>query len=443
MQRTLVGLIGSCTLVGALVACGSNGDDSPMDVAAGTGGAAAGNTAPATNSAGSGGSSSASAGTAAPGSGSGGTQAGGSGSSGGAAPALGSGGAAAAVDAGMMAMMPDPNMPYPDPRGGCKINSGFPGDDTCMLPPDPKEGMQIHIGPSDYNDAAQINAYIMHAGEESSECVSFHTPNGEDIYYQTSALSGRAGTHHIINTMYKQQVDDSVGFVACLNEFSTDPEVVIDSLPGASKAYMARPIVAPENMNIGRKIPGKASSQADMHYFNFTESDILREFWMNIYFVPKEQVTTEANQIRGMGGTNWSFSPIQPGTDMVYEYSCPIDKDGRITSLLGHYHAHGKRFTAFLNRAGGTREKVFEMYDYQDPRTFQYDSVTTNPAFSDSAAGAYTGTLMVKAGDTLDWECHIVNDSNVGLTYTNMVKTGEMCNLWGTSIGPKISCNPF
>ena len=51
-----------------------------------------------------------------------------------------------------------------------------------------------------------------------------------------------------------------------------------------------------------------------------------------------------------------------------------------------------------------------------------------------------TGILNVKAGDSLDWECHIVNDSDVGLTYMNEVKTGEMCNLWGKSVGPLINC---
>ena len=38
-----------------------------------------------------------------------------------------------------------------------------------------------------------------------------------------------------------------------------------------------------------------------------------------------------------------------------------------------------------------------------------------NPMFSDNAGGATSGVLNVKAGDSLDWECHIVNDSDVAL----------------------------
>ena len=400
-------LVCSCVLGLALVACGSSGSDKPAETPAKSGAVK-----PTKGSN--------------PGAQANGADAG--------EPA----GNAADAGADMMMAATDPTMPYPDPRGACKLDTGFPDDNACILPPDPKEGMQIHIGPTDYKDPDQINKFIFHAGEERSECWSFHTPNNQDIYYQTSTLSGRAGTHHIIDTMYKADVTDG-GFTMCMDEFSTTGGI-IDALPGASRAYHARSIVAPENQHIGRMVPAKAGAQADMHYFNFTDGDILREFWLNIYFAPKEQITTLATQIRGMGGFGWSRTPIAPGTDMVYQYSCPITSDGRILQLLGHYHSHGKRFTAYLHHANGNRDKVFEMYDYKDPRTFDYNTIVKNPEFSDAAPGAWTGELNVKSGDSLDWECHIVNDSDVGLTYVNMVKTGEMCNLWGASVDSMIGC---
>jgi hypothetical protein len=330
-------------------------------------------------------------------------------------------------------------MKYPDPRGACNLHSGFPGDEACILPPKPEEGMQIHVGPSDYNNPDEVNKFVFHPGQESSQCWTFHTPNKDQVYYQTFVLSGRPGTHHIINTMYKVEIADG-GFTTCQDGGTGTNSNIIDNLPGASRAYMPRGTVAPENEHVGRAIPGNTASQADMHYFNYTDKDILREFWMNIYFVPKDQISQEGTQIRGMGGFSWLGSPIQPGTDKTYSYSCPIDGDGRIIELLGHYHSHGKRFTASLQRANGEVQKVFEMYDYLDPATFQYDSTSKNPAFSDSAAGATSGMLEVHAGDSLLWDCHVINDSMTALTYTNNVKTGEMCNLWGESIGPKINC---
>lgn len=335
-----------------------------------------------------------------------------------------------------------PTMPgvtvYPDLRGGCTINSGYPDDHACIPAPSPEEGMQIHVGPTDYTNKAEVAKYIMKPGEESSECWTFHTPNTQEIYYQTYVLSGRAGTHHIINTMYNVEMQDG-GFGACADPGTGTNGNIIDNLPGASKAYMPRGQVAPENKNIGRKIGPKVASQADMHYYNFTDHDIIREFWMNIYYAKKEDITMTGDQIRAMGGISWQGPlGIAPGTTNTYKYECPISGNGRILALLGHYHSHGKQFTASIRRKdSGMVQKVFEMYDYMDPAQFEYDSVSKNPMFSANAAGAVTGLLDVKDGDVLMWDCKIVNDSDVTLTYTNEVKTGEMCNLWGESLGIK------
>jgi hypothetical protein len=324
---------------------------------------------------------------------------------------------------------------YPDPRGACKIDSGYPDDHACILPPAKSEGIQIHVGPRNYDDKDEVAKFLLHPGEETSQCWTFHTPNDQEFYYQTSVLSGRAGTHHIINTMLTDDMDDG-GWGRCADGGTGTASNILGPLPGASKAYMARGHVAPENKHIGRKIPGHTTAQADMHYFNYTDHDILREFWMNIYFVDASQITDDAQQIRGMGGFDWSTNPIPPGHDEVYKYECPIKGNGRILNLLGHYHSHGKHFSASLQRGGkGEPEKVFEMYDYMDPATFEFDSRSMNPDFSDAAAGAFTGVLEVHDGDVLGWECHIINDSDVGLRYVNEVKTGEMCNLWGTSFG--------
>jgi hypothetical protein len=323
---------------------------------------------------------------------------------------------------------------YPDPRGECNITSGYPDDHACILPPSASEGMQIHIGPATYDDPDEVAKFVLHPGEETSQCWTFHTPNDREVYYQTSVLSGRAGTHHIINTMLDQDLEDG-GFGSCVDGGTGQAKTNIGPLPGASKPYMPRNHVAPENAHIGRKIPPHVTAQADMHYYNFTDHDILREFWLNIYYAGPAQITGEAQQIRGMGGFDWNQHPIEPGTDQVYEYECPISGDGRILSLLGHYHAHGKRLTATLKRGDGAPEKVFEMYDYLDPASFEYDSRTENPPFSDAAAGALSGILEVHDGDVLGWQCHVVNDGEVPLRYVNEVNTGEMCNLWGLSYG--------
>ena len=126
-----------------------------------------------------------------------------------------------------------------DPRGKCEINSGYPGDESCLLPPDPSEGFQIHVGPSDYADAAKVAPFIFEPGQESSQCWTFHTPNTEDIYYQGWVLSGRPGTHHIINTMYATDQADGTTFTGCRDPGTGTAPDILDNLPGASKALHA------------------------------------------------------------------------------------------------------------------------------------------------------------------------------------------------------------
>jgi hypothetical protein len=337
-----------------------------------------------------------------------------------------------------------------DIRGHCGLKTNFADDNACIPAPKPGEGIQIHVGPSNYDDPAEVAKYIMKPGEESSECFNLRTSNTEKVVYQSFMLSGRAGTHHMINTLYSGGANVPTGsFGPCgggASQGDAESAMPIGSLPGASKAYMARSAVAPEYAHVGRELAPNALLSGDMHYFNFTDKDILREVWLNLYFAPEgTQVTELSDQIRGFGGLGWNREPIPPGTDMVYKYECPIMGAGKIMSLLGHYHAHGKRFTASLKRASGTVDKVFEMFDYLDPATFDYNSITTNPMFAPNTAGALSGVLDVADGDVLQWECHIINDSNAALAYTNEVKTGEMCNIWGYSIGTNapITCDLF
>jgi hypothetical protein len=76
-------------------------------------------------------------------------------------------------------------------------------------------------------------------------------------------------------------------------------------------------------------------------------------------------------------------------------------------------------------------------------RPFYFDSLTNNPSFTGSAAGAHSGSLNVQAGDVLEWECRVDNDSDIALRYTNEIQAGEMCNLFGETVGVNVSCVVF
>jgi hypothetical protein len=254
-------------------------------------------------------------------------------------------------------------------------------------------------------------------------------------------MSGRAGTHHIITQTFSGNLPEDTwgncGGVESVDLTNLNNVPMQNGyLPTATKSYMPRGKVAPEYAHVGRLIEAKTLVQSDMHYYNFTDKEILREYWMNVYYpAPEQKITVYADVLVGFGGTGWSAMPIKPGTDMVYKYECPFTGNGQLMQLYGHYHAHGKRFTSAIKRKNGPIEKVFEMFDFRDPAIYDYNSVTQNPMFSATGAGAVSGQVAIHDGDILQWECHIINDSDVGLAFTNEVNTGEMCNIWGFTIG--------
>src|SRR5688572_30391030 len=60
-------------------------------------------------------------------------------------------------------------------RGQCEIDSGFLGDDTCLVAPAEGEGIQIHIGPASYSEA-DVAPWLVEPGDETSQCYFFTTP---------------------------------------------------------------------------------------------------------------------------------------------------------------------------------------------------------------------------------------------------------------------------
>ena len=144
------------------------------------------------------------------------------------------------VDAGMhMGNLPNT---IPSARGKCDLDTGFPDDNACLSPPDPGEGMQIHIGPTDYDDPIRSMPFVMHPGDESSECVasSATAERRRHLLPVVRVLSGRPARITSSTRCYKDAVEDSVGFTVCMNEFSTDPGPSSTALPGASKRAMPR-----------------------------------------------------------------------------------------------------------------------------------------------------------------------------------------------------------
>ncbi|HMI89775.1 MAG TPA: hypothetical protein VK509_00350, partial [Polyangiales bacterium] len=59
--------------------------------------------------------------------------------------------------------------PCHDDPNPCNIDSGYPGDEYCLPPPAPEQGLQVHFGPSDYENTADVATYLLQADEEFND----------------------------------------------------------------------------------------------------------------------------------------------------------------------------------------------------------------------------------------------------------------------------------
>src|SRR5262249_14755442 len=122
----------------------------------------------------------------------------------------------------------------------------------------------------------------------------------------------------------------------------------------------------------------------------------------------------------------------QPNTEKLIEGSAMAPHDLRPVWGTGHFHAHTVRFTAW-HVSGSQKTLILEDYNWPEPSNFPFHSVpmNTSPEPMNKVPGAMSGILNLKQGDRIDWECHIINDSNATLKFSNAVFTGEMCNMFG------------
>jgi len=314
--------------------------------------------------------------------------------------------------------------------------TAFPGDEYCILPPDPKDGTQVHMGPASYDNPDP--SFIMRGGEEITDWYYTKAPNTEEHYFYRLALRMRAGSHHMINRLLDAPQADGFQPFGDLS-FGNGPGS--RSFQGAQRTDTDRPegafAIAPENQGLGDKLLVNQQFSLNLHHFNFGESDVLREVWINIWYVPQAEVKNTIEAIAAFG--NPLDVTIAPGASANLQYACDITADSRIITLNGHRHSHTTRFGVWLVRDGG-EIPLYDSFHYDDMPTYQYDSVSTNPA-ADGATrtdGAFTGILNVKSGDKLHFECDIVNDSQNTLRFANEVETGEMCILFGSRVGASV-----
>jgi hypothetical protein len=303
----------------------------------------------------------------------------------------------------------------------CGLHTKYAGDNFCILPPPPDKGFQLHIGPAD--PANPSPQYILAPGQEITNDFSATSTNDKEVYFYYRQYRQRTGAHHNIITSGGGG-DSGLGQrIATFNTLAED--------------YPQGGIIAPENKGVGIRLPAHTSINVSLHSINTSESPELREVWVNFWYRDPTEVTDPVQEV-------FSIAPmagIPPHGDVMIEGSCSTAGAGRLLWAYGHRHANNVRFSVWHN-SGGKKDLIYQAYNWEEPITFDYSSTVMNPLpdiGGKETEGASSGIMAFKAGDSLSFECHVVNKTNGTLNFTNNTYTGEMCILDAETVGA--GCN--
>lgn len=309
----------------------------------------------------------------------------------------------------------------PDTTGECGLDTGFIGDDQCILPPPPDKGFQIHIGPDDYDNIPA--EYLLDPGEERTDDFPATSSNAEDRHFYRRQYRMRPTAHHMIVS--------AGGGIGGGHRIAT---------ANLSQDFPADGTIAPENEGVGIPIAAHEEINVSLHAINTTETPQLREIWVNFWYRDSAEVTEEAEPVfevgSGAGEDGFTFA-IPAGAETVLgPYTCRIGTDSRMLWLYGHRHANNVRFSVWRQR-GATRDVLYEGFHWEEPLLLQYSSLVDNPT-PDRAThteGGWSGRLDLAPGDEIQWECEIVNTQASTLRFSNETYTGEMCIIDAEIVG--------
>jgi hypothetical protein len=295
----------------------------------------------------------------------------------------------------------------------CGLLTQYAGDEYCILPPPADKGFQLHIGPSNYdNPEAQ---YILQPGEENVINMTATSGNDKNILYYFRQYRMRPGSHHVILSSNGKTIGGTQNLARDHPDFG---------------------IIPPENQDVGLPLDAHSTINANMHFYNFSEKPMIRELWVNYWYKDPSEVKEAANRI---------FSPTSVSAAVAHSHvvvgaSCTVSGNGRVLTLAGHRHLNNVRFSIW-HSSGGKKDLVFDDYDSEHPGELEYNSIAMNPMIDPmhQMLGGTTGILSVKTGDTLDFECEIVNNTDKNFFGANEAQDDEMCILTGDVVGATVS----
>jgi hypothetical protein len=349
-------------------------------------------------------------------------------------------------------------------------DTGYPGDEFCILPPPPEKGLQVGFYPQgdvetywkkmwagDFSDYANPpKDWTLPAGGEITENYRAHSSNSEAHKYYRTYFRMRTGSHHNIITMHMNDGTTPDGWLPgqeLPGLFDTSAGALIGVLGGQQRPDDSTPqtLEKPaEDKGLYLNWPANPALIFNLHHFNTTDKTVLREGWSNIWW-EDEDATQVVSWYMGLAFDQVLLLNVAPEQTQDLHYFWSIGSDVRLLRVFGHRHAWTSNFSSWIKHANGENELLYQSYDWFDMPTYRYDSSVKNPPLDPAAHsdGAVSGVVNLKAGDELHFNCHIeytqrraqaVNapmmPSEQGtLRFANEAFKGEMCIQFGNVTG--------
>lgn len=334
----------------------------------------------------------------------------------------------------------------------------YPGDEFCILPPPPERGAQVGVHPQGLDYWNQMWAGNFGGYSNDSVSADFEVAPGDEVEATYTSTLGnaqaeswyrvdsrmRTGSHHLAS--YK--TSNSPTYVwQPFNGLSFPDGADGGFLWNAQRTDANRPVnsleIPTEDAGLGSPIGAQQSILIDVHHFNVGDSPILREVWINLWWV--EGTATQTVQDLPL------VAPVSvpPNAITILEGSFPATQTTRVLSLFGHRHAWTRRFNAWIHRTDGSDVPVYDSFNWAEVPTFAYDSHTQNPVADPATQkdGAYSGLLTLAPGDVLYFNCHVdttaAHAAELGvpvptesLVFGNKAFDAEMCILYAQVVTP-------
>jgi hypothetical protein len=240
---------------------------------------------------------------------------------------------------------------------GLKYNSQEVPNDFVGLAPLPADsGYQIHIP-----------AFPIPANFEREFFLRKDLGNPQEIFINSFRVKSRPGTHHFIAYGIKDKgnplppkdiMTDQNNLDGTFNMFSAlDFSTYLIGSPSDDYTFALPP-------GYGIRVEANSMINCNQHYFNKTNATRFGETYLNMYTIPKAQVTTILENAELDGSEKLILPPDKTLTITTEKI---FTKRTQVFIMLPHYHKLGKFFE--VQFAGGSRngEVLLQSQDYVHP----------------------------------------------------------------------------